>query len=356
MQEGILTLEDRERWIKYLGMLPEGKQDVYLGPDYYALYQTPEKRVECFFAEEGGKVFLYPYLKTHINRAVDFELDGDFYDIEGAYGYNGFAVSDDDADFSRRCAGIFAQYCSRERIVAEFMRLNPLWPMPGAESWWDLKPAKKNVYVDLTLSPEDLWMDSYEHCVRKNVNKARQMGVEIRSYEGRDMDESLLGEFLNIYHHTMERNNSGADYFFSQDYFRKVCSLLPRQSLFFFAYLNGQPVSCELVLISKKNAYSFLGGTLQQAQASRPNNLLKHELILHLQSLHLERYLLGGGKSENDGIFGYKKTFSKKGVLDFSIACKVCDHNAYEEICRLWREKFPSKQAEYANYFLKYRC
>jgi lipid II:glycine glycyltransferase (peptidoglycan interpeptide bridge formation enzyme) len=226
--------------------------------------------------------------------------------------------------------------------------------MPAADSWWDLRSVNTNVVVDLNLSPEDLWKNSYEHCVRKNVNKAKLAGVHVKAYAGKDMSKDLLEKFIRIYYHTMERSHSEADYHFSGTYFQDICAFLPDSSLFFFAYLNSEAVSCELVLKSKRNGYSFLGGTLEGAEASRPNNLLKHEMILYLKSLHLDRYVLGGGKTRNDGIYKYKKTFARKGDMDFFIGCRVHDQNAYDGICRQWQEQYPQKKIQYGNYFLKY--
>lgn len=353
MRHGVLTLAQKDRWNKYLSLMPGEFQDVYFDPDYYALYQTPTRQAQCFFVEEGEAIFLYPYLKTRINKITDFKLEKDFYDIEGAYGYNGFAVNRDDG-FVRCCAGLFIRHCAQEGIVAEFMRLNPILPMPAADCWWDLKSLNTNVFVDLTIPPEGIWKDSYEHCVRKNVNKARQEGVSIKVFAGKDMTGCLLDEFIDIYYSTMERNASDAEYYFSKTYFQNVCAFLPEGCLFFFAYLNKEPVSCELVLKGKKTAYSFLGGTRIAAHLSRPNNLLKHEAIMHLKNLHLDRYVLGGGKCRNDGIYRYKKTFSKQGDVDFSIGCRVHDQNIYDKLCHRWQQRYPEKATQYGDYFLKY--
>jgi hypothetical protein len=94
---------------------------------------------------------------------------------------------------------------------------------------------------------------------------------------------------------------------------------------------------------------------LDEFNALRPNNLLKHRLIEILKDRQYRSYCLGGGKKVDDGIYTYKKTFSKDGSVDFCIATKVHHSSLYEDCCRLWEAQFPEGKERYRHILLKYK-
>jgi len=354
-QHQVLSLREAKAWRQRLESLPRPMQDVYASPEYYSLYVSEHVQAECFVYEENGQVIVYPYLKSNINVLGLAELKGQFFDIEGVYGYNGLLSNTDDSAFFKGFSRAFAKYCEKANIVTEFARLNPIFFNENLRNHWDVRKVNKNVIVDLTQSEEDLWMRSYEHCVRKNVNKAKRSNLRVCFFYGGQLDEKHLRAFLKIYLSTMDRHETSGFYYFDKAYFEKLCRLLPRQSLFFFAFNGREAVSCELVLLSQENAYSFLGGTLADAQALRPNNILKHEIILTLKKMGFQKYCLGGGKTMDDGIFRYKRTFAKDGEVDFYIGKKVHNPKIYNRLCEQWTKKFPEKEKSFENYVLKYR-
>ena len=115
------------------------------------------------------------------------------------------------------------------------------------------------------------------------------------------------------------------------------------------------PISCELVLHNGNIAYSYLGGTLSEYFSFRPNDILKHKLILKLKEIGLRYYCIGGGIKSGDGIYRYKRSFAKLGEYDFYIGKKIHNEKIYQEVCQAWENKYPDKQEDYKNFLLKYR-
>jgi hypothetical protein len=312
-------------------------------------------QAECFVYRNEQDVLIYPYLRTHINAVVDFICPEDCYDIEGAYGYNGFGTTSHELKFLQSFRSAFGEYCRQQNIIAEFTRFNPTFKNYALALDMDVELMNRNVIVDLKQSENDLWMKSYEHSVRKNVNKAKRQGVEVESFLGAYLPPEKLKEFLRVYKETMDKNKAEGFYYFNQKYFEDICKHLGQESLFMMAMLEGQVISCELVLLSSQTAYSFLGGTLADYYKLGANNLLKHELILKLKSMGLTSFCIGGGRSINDDIFRYKRNFAKDGVVDFFVGTKVHHQETYAKLCSLWEKQFPEKSQIYKNYFLKYR-
>ena len=160
---------------------------------------------------------------------------------------------------------------------------------------------------------------------------------------------------MDIYYSSMKRNQAEKTYYFDKDYFRKLINSVGGNAFFFFTLLQGEAISCELVMVGGKTVYSFLGGTLSQYFPLRPNNLLKHEIIKQFKSMNYAFYCIGGGAKTDDGIFRYKRTFSTNGAVDFYIGKKIHNHEIYKYVCESWEKANPEKAQLCAQYFLKYK-
>ena len=93
MNYRILTVKDEVDWDLALKRLPIDQQDIYFTPQYYKLYQQKgDGEARCFIYENDGQILLYPFLINSVN-SLGYELDKEYYDIQGAYGYNGIVTS-----------------------------------------------------------------------------------------------------------------------------------------------------------------------------------------------------------------------------------------------------------------------
>ncbi|MEK7376217.1 MAG: GNAT family N-acetyltransferase [Candidatus Margulisiibacteriota bacterium] len=349
----VLDMENKGEWQRYLEKLPGELQEVYFMPGYYEIYKKENVLPQCYIFTDGKDVLLYPYLKTELG-GLNVKARG-YYDIEGAYGYNGFVSSTSDEGFLSGFSKEFTSYCEKNCIIAEFTRFNPVLKNHNIAKHLDIRKVNENVIVDLTLSEEAIWKDSYEHSTRKNVNKAKRSGLSVKSVNGSEIDQSLIDEFTSIYSLTMERNSASSEYLFGKEYFRSLVRSIPDNSMFFFTYCGDKAVSCELVLTGKTSAYSFLGGTSEDYFELRTNNILKHEAIGALKKRGIMTFCLGGGTSPDDGIFKYKRTFSKNGARDFYIGSRVYNYEIYNSLCSEWSGKYPEKEAAYGRHLLKYK-
>lgn len=351
----ILTLKEKERWLHYIFAFPQEEQDIFMMPDYYELYENDKIKAECFVFHENDGIILYPYLKTNINYIVNSEIGGQYYDVEGAYGYNGIITRNTNTTLIENFGLSFKKYCRKENIIAEFVRFNPIIANYYKESYLDIELVNKVIIVDLNLDLEDLWFKSYEHAARKNIQKAKKNGVFIEFLWGHECTQHWIDRFIEIYHNTLDRREAELLYYFDRQFFLCLCDKLPNNALFVFAINDGKAISCELVLLQGCTAYSFLGGTIYNYFPVRPNNLLKHEVIIKLKKLGLTQYCLGGGFEIEDNIYRYKKTFAKNNTVDFYIGKYVHNQMIYDKVCNLWAERHPEKNAKYQRYFLKYK-
>ena len=348
----IITLNDKELWNKTFLELPINLQDVYYSSNYYKVYQDNSNALACcFIFKNQDNTFFYPFLKTAINKDY-INSNQTYFDIEGAYGYNGPLSTTSNEIFLQQASDLFLEMCLKENIIAEFTRFNPVIKNHVWLKHANIIKANQNVILDLSIG--DIWMQAYEHSTRKNINKAERNGLTVHSVLGKNISEEEMQAFLDIYYDTMKRNNAGDGYFFSEKYFKGIAQNV-KVSLFVFTSFENKVVSCELILLGSQIGYSFLGGTLAKYFNLRANDILKHNAILKLKEMGLQYYCLGGGTSIDDGIFKYKKCFAKNGIEDFYIGKKIHNQEVYNTVVEKWSNLFPEKVETYKHHLLKYK-
>jgi hypothetical protein len=351
----VLTIDEKEEWSVLLERLPIDQQDIYYTPDYYELYEkNGYGKAMCFVFRKNDSIALYPFLMNSVND-LGYDLDVTYFDIQGAYGYNGAVTLNDTISFKNEFDTIFKEFCADSNIIAEFTRFNPILNNHQFFDDQHIIKSNKDIIVDLKHTENDIWGNIYAHSVRKNVKKAIRSGLTVKHFSGNEISESWFRQFITIYSNTLNRRSADDYYYFSDKYFSFLNKKLGNNILYFFTLKNDDVISCELVTFKNYNAYSFLGGTLSEYFPYRPNDILKHEIIHYLKSIGVKYFCLGGGAKEDDGIYKYKKSFSKDGEVNFYIGTKVHNQNIYDDVCGRWTKKYSTVTNQHSNMLLKYR-
>lgn len=352
MHSRVLDLSDSSIWKQYFDRLPEALRDVYFMPEYYEIQEKCGMgKAYCFLAENDRGFILYPFLLSEI--AANFDLPGKYCDIEGAYGFNGAICSTEDEALCSLFHTSFNDFAQEKNVVAEFTRFNPVLRNQAISTYLTVSLANQNIVLD--LSHDNFWLEDYEHSTRKNVNKAMRNGLSVIALKGAEVTDKWLDKFYAIYIDTMVRNNADSFYFFERSFFALIMKNMQANSLLFFTIKEGKPISTEIVLYNKNVAYSYLGGTDSEYFAFRPNDILKHFIILTLKEYGVELYCLGGGIKPGDNLFKYKRSFAKNGIIDFYIGKKVHREDIYKKLVFEWEKRNPGIKDDYSNFLLKYR-
>jgi lipid II:glycine glycyltransferase (peptidoglycan interpeptide bridge formation enzyme) len=350
-----LSCRDHLLWNSYLAKIPAANKSPHFMPEYYKLFEDRnEGQAVCFIGEEQDKIILYPALSNPIND-LGVELDGAYYDLQGAYGYNGPITNCSDKDFLNKFSDSLLDYCRQANVIAEFIRFCPVIQNHEYLSYIEPGYTLDNVLIDLSPGIGHIWKNSFDNGVRKAIRKAAKADLIFKTVSGGNVSEADAACFLNIYNETMARNNAGSYYFFSKSFILELFTAMPEQTLLTFVLLDGQAISTELVLFNTSNAYGFLGGTLSEFYMRNPNSYLRFELIKYLFDLGIKAYSIGGGKAKGDSVYLFKKSFSRNMESRFYIGKFIHNENVYNEIIAQWSRKFPEKASQYKNIVLKYR-
>jgi len=339
----ILTLADSGLWDATIRSVPH--YDVHQLSAYvraFARDQNAEPLLVWY--EDDGGVALQTVMKRDVatsGRLESLVEPGQWFDLVTPYGYGGFLVegSINWGNLRRE----YSKFCDEQSVVCEFVRffLDSEYAYHFSGS---TRIAMSNVVRSLSLSEEEIWSD-YEHKVRKNVKKAARAGLQFEV----DTAGDRLDDFLRIYYGTMGRTGASEEFFFSSDFFDDL-KQLEENVAWVHVLHDDKVVSSELVLLDSDRAYSFLGGTDSGYFEMRPNDFLKHGVILWARSQGLRCFVLGGGYGSDDGIFRYKRSFAPSGVSDFRVGSITYDPLAYARLCSL------SAAPDNVKYFPAYRA
>lgn len=347
----ILTLRDKKSWNQYLKKLHSNQQDVYYTPEYYSLYENyRDGNAQCFVFEKDGDIALYPFLLNSVNK-LGYDLDDEYFDIQGAYGYNGIVSSNYDESFIYSFYSVFDEWCKKNNIVAEFTRFHPLINnYIFSENKLDVIKDRKTVFLDLNQDIDTI-RASFSSSTKRAIKKASKNKLYLKVFEN---DFSLKDEFVALYNETMDRVGSIPYLFFNKEYFDSLFNL-PSVIQFVVEYQN-EVIASSVCFYSKYYFHYHLGASKKDFLNIRPNDFLFEEMIKYSKLKNCKYIHFGGGNtnSQEDGLYKFKKGFSRD-TAKFYIGKKIHNQEVYNEVVKQWSEKYPEKYAKNKNKLLGYR-
>lgn len=352
MNYKLLTLADKQEWAILLNQLPQEQQDVYFTPEYYALYEEyGDGKAHCFVFQKDGNLILYPFLKNSIN-ALGYQLDKEYYDIQGAYGYNGIISSSKDKDFIHAFHTCFEKYCIDNNIIAEFTRFHPLLHNVDVTSdKTKIVFDRKTVCFDLTKELPYIF-SRFQHSTKKQIRRAEnRYNIQIKTYT---KPHDYVNILYDIYNQTMNKVNASPYLFFNKEYFSNLLHL--ENVILFIAYYENKPIACISALYAKDYFHGHLGCSLSEFLKMYPNDLLYKEMISYAKKVQCKYLHVGGGDTSdtNNSLLNFKMNFSKD-VADFYIGKTIYNEVVYNMIIEQWKTNYPLSYQKYAMKLLGYR-
>ena len=332
--------------------LPIEQQDIYFTPEYYALYEEyGDGKAHCFVFQKDGNLILYPFLKNSIN-ALGYQLDNEYFDIQGAYGYNGIVSSSKDKNFINTFHACFEKYCIENNIIAEFTRFHPLLQnVDMASDKTKIVYDRKTVFFDLSKELSEIF-SLFQHSTKKQIRRAEnRYHIQIKTYTKPYEHVNIL---YDIYTQTMNKVNASPYLFFNKEYFSNLLQL--ENVVLFIAYYEDKPIACISALYAKDYFHGHLGGSLLEFLKMYPNDLLYKEMISYAKKIQCKYLHIGGGDTSdiNNSLLNFKMNFSKD-VTDFYIGKTIYNEVVYNMIIEQWKTNHPLSYQKHAMKLLGYR-
>lgn len=322
MYSEVITSNDYRKWDEVVRSFPQ-YEVFYLSEYVSAFAQINKAEPLLYYCTDCGNRAMNVVLKRDISLDEKFQgtiSENTYFDLITPYGYGGFLA---DGILMPAMIAAYEDYCKKSGFVSEFTRflLNSKYlnVFSGEKT-----TLTHNVVRSLNL-PIDEMLSDFEHKVRKNLKKAMRSNLNVFI----ENNTNHLDSFINIYYETMNRNSAVKEYYFSEEFFKKICRMTNNFIMVYVA-LDDKVIASELILYTKESAYSYLGGTLSEYFSLRPNEILKFEAMKWLKAHGVKKFVLGGGYGTDDGIFHYKKSFAPHGIIDFYTGRKVFNGEVYE--------------------------
>ena len=348
----ILTLNESEKWNTLIQELPVDQQDIYFTPGYYSLYENlGDGKAQCFVFEKDGHLALYPFLINSIN-ALGYHLDETYFDIQGAYGYNGVAASSFHPAFIVEFYKTFNEWCMQNNIVAEFTRFHPLLNNHlFSDQYFQIIFDRKTILVDLHQDYNEI-LKNYQRTTRKQINRAtKRYNLRIEQHIN---DPDCVDIFYPIYRETMDRTTADKYLYFDRAYFRQLLSTT--QSACFVVMDGEESIASIIAFYNEYYLHGHLGGALTKNLEMSPTSFLYDHLIKFGIEKSCSYFHVGGGRTTtpDDALLNFKTNFSNQ-ASDFFIGKKVHNPIIYNKVVEQWENANPEKTEKYKHHLLKYR-
>lgn len=323
--------------------------------DNYGVHYLKEY-VEAFTMDNDEEPLLF-YYEGDNNRGINVVLRRDvakdkhfkdkieenkYFDFSTPYGYGGWIF--DNESGHDECFSLYLDWCNKNNILCEFVRFTLF---DRTEDYYGITvPRVLNVVRNLEDSFENIEKD-FERRVRKDLKKTGDLKIIV------DEDGKYLDDFLGIYYSTMDRRNAEDEYYFSKEFYEKI-NTMKGNFVYFHVLLDEKIISTELVIMDKRNMYSYLGGTYNDYFSYHPNHFIKYHIIKWGVEHGYKNFVLGGGYGTNDGIFNFKKGFAPEGIVQFYTGQKILNEELYNELTDMRIKE--GLQTEGNMYFPLYRA
>ena len=152
----------------------------------------------------------------------------------------------------------------------------------------------------------------------------------------------------------MKKNSADEYYYFDESYFRSQIEL-KENACFFYALREGHPIAAAIVYYNDRFMHYHLAGSYSEYRKFAPSNLLLYEAACWASGQGIKKFHLGGGMTQDDSLFGFKKQFNKFGRLPFVIGRTVFDNEKYRALLEM-RKKLDPDFDENNGRMIQYRA
>lgn len=348
----IIAFNEKDKWnsiVKSFDM-----HDVYYLNEYVSAFRYTNDGKPLLIYYRGDEMRLcYVVQQSDIAESVKFSgllQQGKYFDWSTPYGYGGPLT--DSYDEKEMCDffNLINGYCKSNNIVTQFIRFHPLLQnQKPFEGFCDLRRLKNTVFID--NSNKDIIYKNMDPKNRNMVKKAQKNSIEIII----DSSKEVKLAFFEIYKSTMQRNKASEYYYFGQMFFDDMISNLAEYYMLFSAKLDGKIISSAIMMHCNGNLHYHLSASLREYMHLAPNNLLLYTAACWGAENGYTRFHLGGGVGMEDGLFSFKKSFNKNGLIDFYIGRNVFCEEIYKELLDI-RTAMNSEFNSNNNFLIQYRA
>lgn len=337
-------VEDKNTWNRIIDSFKS--KDIYFTYNYFAAYANDEngKPVLYYMECDYGKV-AHTFMLRDIANSPNFKgilEENKYFDIISAYGYGGPIVESESIEDKEKLIEEFEKrftlYCKENNIISEFIRFHPILKnYLGFENLYNTAYLRKTLATNLQDYGDPLYGEFSKSC-RKKVNKCKRLGMVVQF----DFPGKTLETFYEVYYSTMDRNDALEFYYFDLAYFKSLINNLRGNIFIANVIYEDRIIASGIYMHYDKFIHAHLSGTLSDYLKYSPANILRAEVANWGHKNGKQFFHHGGGytNSEKDGLYRFKKSFSKNTNFDYYVGKKIWDQKLYQLLTIKAQEQF----------------
>ncbi|MFA6866196.1 MAG: peptidoglycan bridge formation glycyltransferase FemA/FemB family protein [Clostridia bacterium] len=304
--------------------------DVYYLPNWGKLNEKLEKGIydEFIYDTDLGQI-VYPFVKRKTPTDIDDNL---YYDLITPYGFNGPCITKCNGDKLKLLTDYeekFKLYCEQNKIIAEYIRFSP-W-LKNAQDFKNLYSLQdNNITFFIDLKNEDYFEKIYSSKCRNQIRKAIKSGVEVKLYFGIEK----LEEFYDLYCKMLQKNDVSDYYKFQKDYIQNTIEMMQGNIVTAVAFYEDIPISASLFLYNDKYIHYHLSGNNKDYSNYCGNHLVLYEVSKWAFEKGIEEFHLGGVANDEKGLYHFKESFARDGILPFFVGKKIDNDIIYNKLVK----------------------
>lgn len=226
-----------------------------------------------------------------IMRKIPMLVDGEqYYDLSSPYGYGGPYIENCQPGRKQELLSEyekqFGKYCREHKIVSEFVRFHPI-----VENGIDFKEIYNaeciKHAVGTSLEKDNPAQEEFSKSCRKNIRKALNAGVQWKIAKS----PQSISSFIKVYYSTMDRNEVGKFYYFSESYFQKCLELFGENIILVEAVYEGNVIVAGFYICYGPVIHAHLSGTLREYIHLSPAYVIKYATAVWGKSMAINSAL-----------------------------------------------------------------
>jgi Acetyltransferase (GNAT) domain len=355
MSYKVYNIDNINEWESVYNSLPEEYRHISYSPVYHKLFEiNGDGKAELFYYESDGSIFYYPYLVTETKSVGDVFLDEPVYDIKSVFGYTGPLFINEDNDFVKESYKLFQIYCTEQNFLCELIRFNPV--LENHLNLVDIKlhefiGVKK--YVLLDLKAHEDFRDNYKPKYRKEIRRYFGITERIKC----DITEESVSKFRKLYQKQMLEKNADSYYFFTEEYFDNLLSLLKNYGCLHYVEDGGEMKAAVVFVFDKHTAYYYHScRDTSDAISNWYSKILLDYTFNKFKEKGFHYCMIGGGvsNSNDDSLLSFKRNISPL-ERTFIMGKRILLKEKYNTVIKIWEEQYPALKEKYSSFLEKFR-
>jgi len=321
--------------------------DIYFLPEWGEYYQEHDNgKIQKFeYKSKLGHVY-YQFIIRNDHNVLESTK---YYDLVTTYGFNGPIILECDINNKLKLIKDYDKefniYCLDNNIVTEWIRFSPwLKNHIDFESIYINKYNNFTVFIDLEVN--DFFFEEFHPRARTSIRKSIQYGVKIEF----DFIGETVGEFHRLYQFVDKKYHVSDYYIFDLEFLKKGFISLSGKEFIINAIYEDQIISSAIILNYGDYIHYHLAAHNPEFYYLNASSLMFYHLCLWGKTNNKKQFHLGGAFTE--GLFDFKKQFTRNGFCDFYVGKKIRNEEVYNIIVN---KKLQEGSIKDMSYFPLYR-